>query len=263
MGANRLEKYETVVINRRDLNQADYNPRKISETAAKKLRKFLRDHGLWSPLVVNKQTMTLVSGHQRLSAMDAILRKDDYDLTVSMVDVDEATEIKGNVFLNNPSAQGEWDVFKLESLRDIVPDLDYIGDLGFDESDVSVMLGDDFLSPMTDPFEQAEQNAESNIQAATDASQPNQPQQGEAGADQLTAEGAREIKARMREQAREQTGSDGSYHAESADYTVTIVFPNNREKREFMKKIRKPEKEKHIKHTVLHDIASGALDILL
>jgi ParB-like chromosome segregation protein Spo0J len=235
MAANRLEAFETVVINRAEINKADYNPRKISADAEKKLRRFLRENGLWSPLVVNRQTMTLVSGHQRLNAMDMVLRKEDYDLTVAMVDVDEETEIKGNVFLNNPSAQGEWDIMALGSLRDIVPDLDYVKDLGFDFSEVSVMFGDGFL-PKKEEGEESEG---------------------------ITVEEARELKKQQRDKAREQNSDDGSYHAESADYTVTIVFPNNREKREFMKKIRKPETEKHIKHTVLHDIASGAIDILL
>jgi hypothetical protein len=235
MAANRLEAFEVEVVNRADIREADYNPRKISEGAAKKLRKFLRTNGLWSPLVVNRRSMTLVSGHQRLAAMDTVIRKQDYELTVAMVDVDEKTEVAGNVFMNNPSAQGEWDVFALSSLKDIVPEIDYVADLGFDESDVSVLLGDDFLSPVFD----------------------DDPQE------TVSVEHAREIKKKQRDNARDQTNEDGSYHAESADYTVTVVFPNNREKREFMRKVHKPETEKHIKHTVLIDIASGAIDILV
>ena len=106
MGANSLEAFTVEVVNRRDIHGADYNPRKIDDRAKKKLHRFLKDNGLWSPLVLNRRTMTLVSGHQRLSCMDAILRRDDYELTMSIVDVDEKTEVTGNIFMNNQEAMG-------------------------------------------------------------------------------------------------------------------------------------------------------------
>jgi hypothetical protein len=141
MGANKLEKFTVEVINRKDIHGADYNPRKISEPAKKRLRKFLKDNGLWSPLTLNKRTMTLVSGHQRLAIMDSLLRKDDYDLTMSVVDVDEKTEVSGNVFMNNPSAQGEWDTLLLQDIKGLFPDIDYEQDMGFDESDINILFG--------------------------------------------------------------------------------------------------------------------------
>jgi hypothetical protein len=57
MGANELEKFTIEVINRKDIHGADYNPRIITEAAKKKLRKFLKENGLWSPLVLNKRTI--------------------------------------------------------------------------------------------------------------------------------------------------------------------------------------------------------------
>lgn len=239
MGANRLEKFETQIVNRQNIQEADYNPRRIDEKAAKKLRKFLRENGLWSPLVVNKQSMTLVSGHQRLAAMDALLRKPDYDLTVSMIDVDEATEIKGNVFMNNPSAQGEWDIWKLEGLKDIIPELDYESDLGFDPSEISVMFGDSFLS------------AEPEAKEAEEESEPESPQE------------YRDIKKRARDQEREdnQSGVGDKAKIENADFSVTFIFPNNHEKHKFMRAIRKPEHETYLKSSILVDLNRKVYDL--
>jgi hypothetical protein len=240
MGANRLEKFDTQIVNRQTIQEADYNPRKIDEKSAKKLRGFLRENGLWSPLVVNRQTMTLVSGHQRLAAMDALLRKPDYDLTVALIDVDEATEIKGNVFMNNPSAQGEWDIWKLEGLKDILPDLDYESDLGFDTSEISVMFGDSFLQ--SDAGQEEKQDVEQGIES---------PQE------------YRDIKKRTRDQEREDNESGVGERAkiESTDFSVTFIFPNNHEKHKFMRSIRKPEQETHLKSSVLVDLNRKVYDI--
>jgi hypothetical protein len=226
MGANKVEKFETLVISRKDLHKADYNPRKISEAAAKKLSKFLRKNGLWAPLIVNKRTMTLVSGHQRLTAMDALLG-DTYELTVAMVDVDEATEAKGNVFMNNPSAQGEWDVTALQDIANIFPELDFEKDLGFDTSDLDVMFGKEFQGKNETLIKDAEAF----------------------GTDYF-----REEKKKQRQTAKEQNEENGSYHLNENDYSVTFVFPNNREKLAFMEKIKKNQKETHLKSTVLWDI---------
>ena len=229
MAANKIEQFETLVIARKDLHKADYNPRKITESAAKKLRKFLKENGLWAPLIVNKRTMTLVSGHQRLTAMDAILGE-SYQLTVAMVDVDEKTEAKGNVFMNNQSAMGEWDITALQDIASIFPDIDFEKDLGFDTSDLDVMSGDDFQG-----------KDEKTQKVAKDA-------------EQFGTDYFREEKRKQRQTAREQNEENGSYHLSDNDYSVTFVFPNNREKLDFMKKIKKDPRETHLKATVLWDI---------
>lgn len=84
MGANKYENFEIKVINRSDIHEADYNPRKISDNSLKKLKRWFATEGKGqlAPLVVNKNTMTLVSGHQRLKCLDQLNRKNDYDLTV-------------------------------------------------------------------------------------------------------------------------------------------------------------------------------------
>lgn len=226
MGANKLEAFEIETIHRRDINKADYNPRKITEAAEKKLRKFLRENGLWQPLIMNRRTGVLVSGHQRLTAMDSVMRTDDYSLTMAIVDVDEETEVKGNVFMNNQSAMGEFDFFALQGLHEIFPEISFEADLGFDASDVDFILG-------PQPKEEPKKNKE------------------EQGADYFRAE-----KARIRENAQEEN-EEGSYQAHENDYQLTIVFPNNSDKREFLRRIGKKPEEKYIKSTVLYDLEHG------
>ena len=235
MPANKLESFTIEIINRRDIHGADYNPRKITESAKKKLRKFLKENGLWSPLVLNKRTMTLVSGHQRLSIMDSLLRKDDYNLTMSVVDVDEKTEVSGNVFMNNQSAMGEWDIFALQDIKGIFPEIDFQADMGFDESDINILFG--------------KQEAEQKLIEQ------------QAIADDFTADSFREAKKQSRQKAKKDNESGDSYNLAESDYVIQIVFPNNHEKHEFMRKIRKPEKETYLKSTVLLDIYNHVYDI--
>ncbi|MCL2600766.1 MAG: hypothetical protein FWD88_06260 [Treponema sp.] len=235
MGANKLEAFDIEVTNRKNICGADYNPRKITESAKKKLRQFLKENGLWQPLVMNRRTGTLVSGHQRLAIMDSLLRRDDYELTMSVVDVDEKTEASGNVFMNNQSAMGEWDVFALQDIKAIFPDIDFEHDMGFDESDINILFG----------------RQEEDAKLAEE----------QAAAQEYTADHFREAKKETRENARRDNRQGDSYNLAESDYVVQIVFPNNHEKREFMRKIRKPENEKFLKSTVLLDIYNRVHDI--
>ena len=113
---SKYQKFEVEVISRGEIHGADYNPRVISEDARKRLKRMLAKHGLVQPLVWNRRTGNLVSGHQRLSQLDQLERSQDYDLQVSVVDVDEREEKILNVQLNNPSMQGDWDMDKLNGL---------------------------------------------------------------------------------------------------------------------------------------------------
>jgi 23S rRNA G2445 N2-methylase RlmL len=132
MPANKLENFTIEIVNRRDIHGADYNPRKTTESARKKLRAGLKKYGLVQPIVVNKQTMNIVGGHQRINEMDTIIRKPDYQLSVAMINVSEKDEVGLNVFLNNQSAMGEWDITALQVIKELYPDIDYEADMGFD-----------------------------------------------------------------------------------------------------------------------------------
>jgi ParB-like chromosome segregation protein Spo0J len=114
MPANKHENYEIRVIPRVQIKNAEYNPRKITDIARRKLKKNINTVGLIAPIIWNKRTGNIVSGHQRISIMDALQKTDDYNITVSQVDLDEATEKAQNIFMNNAQAQGEFDLGKLD-----------------------------------------------------------------------------------------------------------------------------------------------------
>lgn len=156
MGGNisKYQKFEIEVISRNEIHGAGYNPRVISEDARKRLKKMLAKHGLVQPLVWNRRTGNLVSGHQRLAQLDQLERGRDYDLQVSVVDVDEREEKILNVQLNNPSIQGDWDMDKLAGLsaeNGIDPE-----EFGFSSGDIAVMFDNDMGGAFADTEEVAE-----------------------------------------------------------------------------------------------------------
>lgn len=230
MAANKLEKYEIKTINRSEIHEADYNPRKITDSVRKKLKKGMKTLGLLAPIIVNKTTMNIVGGHQRISIMDEENKYPgkDYELTVAMVELSEQDEVKANVLLNNQGVMGEWDISALGSLKDIFPDLNFETDFGFDTSDIDIMFGKGF--------------------------QPQEKKEIEQKTAEFSKDDFREMKREQRAKAKEQNEENGAYHLNDNDYSVTFVFPNNREKQKFMERIHKPQKETHLKATILYDI---------
>ena len=89
---SKYQKFETKTISRSEIANAEYNPRRISDSAKKKLKDNIKRVGLLDTIVVNKNTMNIVSGHQRVSILDSLERNKDYSLTVSMVDLSEKEE---------------------------------------------------------------------------------------------------------------------------------------------------------------------------
>jgi hypothetical protein len=141
----RYERFEIERMSRRDLHKAPYNPRMIDPAARAKLVEKLKTVGLAQPLVWNKRTGNLVSGHQRIDILDQLEGHDRYTLSVSVVDWDPATEKVMNVFLNNPSAQGTWDTERLRQilLDDALPP----AVLGFDPIDIEMLFDTPDLAP--------------------------------------------------------------------------------------------------------------------
>lgn len=138
--ATRHQTFEARVVSRREVRGAPYNPRVLSDEARKRLRKKIKATGLVEPLVWNETTGNLVSGHQRLSILDELEQRDDYELTVAAVRLPEREEKALNVFLNNAGAMGEWDE---EKLAQIVKDFaDAPESLGFDVADIEVIFDD-------------------------------------------------------------------------------------------------------------------------
>jgi hypothetical protein len=69
------------------------------------------------------------------------MKTDGYEINCAVIGVDEKEEVSINVFLNNPAAQGEWDTFALRDIAGMFPDIDFEKDLGFDQSEIELILG--------------------------------------------------------------------------------------------------------------------------
>ena len=94
-----------------DMNRAAYNPRvdlRPEDEEYQAIERSLKRHGLVQPIVWNRRTNTVVSGHQRLTVLEA---QGETEVTVSVVDLDNIQEKELNVALNKIT--GEWDDDKL------------------------------------------------------------------------------------------------------------------------------------------------------
>jgi hypothetical protein len=112
----RAARFTYAEVPREQIKNAVYNPRFMDAYAKKRLRTHLESVGLVEPLIWNKRTGNLVGGHQRLSQLDAIEESVAYRVPVAVVDLDPKAERELNVWLNNPSVQGQYDMARLELL---------------------------------------------------------------------------------------------------------------------------------------------------
>jgi hypothetical protein len=139
-----FEKYEIEEIHREALKNAPYNPRTISAKAKKALKANLEKVGLLAPIIWNRRTGNIVSGHQRIAALDALEKSYDYLVKVAVVDLDEKTEKEQNIFMNNPEVMG---TFELEGLEAMIKDHNLeIEGMGFDSGDIMNFFGEQALS---------------------------------------------------------------------------------------------------------------------
>jgi D-mannonate dehydratase len=132
---NNFQSSEVVIISRDQIKNAPYNPRKISDFAAKQLKKNIKKNGLMGGIVVNKTTMHIVSGHQRVSALDDLNKGIEYDIRVEMVELDEKTEKEQNLFMNSTTVQGTFDLHKVRAILETVD----VEACGFDAADFQII----------------------------------------------------------------------------------------------------------------------------
>lgn len=233
---------EVTTIPRNKIKKADYNPRIIDDDNLKRLTKDIREHGLVTPLVWNKRTGILVSGHQRLAAMDKIHRKDDYPVPVAVIDVDEKEEKQINVQMNNPSLQGSWDLDALSNLRD---DGISFEDMGFNKADIDFMYDGDvsFDESLADDDDGNEESATSKRDTPFDEDVEDEKdklaemasfdgKEGQAGLDAFNTK-----KADFRHKDNDNT---------IINFYTKVVFPSNEVKKEFYKKANIPANEEFI-----------------
>ena len=142
----------------KDLNPAEYNPRKISDKQLELLNKSMKEYGDLSGIVFNVATGNIIGGHQRTKLLnpEAIIQKEDcqdetgttaigYVITSEgkfsyrEVNWTEQKEKAANIAANKGG--GEWDFTKL---KDLMEDLD-TGELdleltGFDNQEIEKLM---------------------------------------------------------------------------------------------------------------------------
>lgn len=232
-----LSKYftsETVEINRSDISLANYNPRRISAEARKKLKANIKQNGIIGGLVWNATTGNLVSGHQRLSVLDELNKypDTDYRVKVERIEVDLKKEKELNIFFNNSAVQGEFDY---DLLAQIIPDIDY-KDAGLTEEDLQ-LIGIDFTLQT-----ETEQDIASEINSLI------APVQAQKEAEKIAHN--KEVKA--------QVLNDAQSKAEDMESYVMISFDSYRTKAAFMQRFGFDEREKFVKGELFENMIERA-----
>jgi hypothetical protein len=129
-----------------DLKPAPYNPRRIEPAAMTGLQSSVERFGDISGIVWNSRSGHVVSGHQRIQALEArgavfqdsppAFLLGDRVFPVRVVDWDEPTEKAANLTANNPNIAGEW----TDGLQDLLDDL--AGFEGFDDLRLDALVED-------------------------------------------------------------------------------------------------------------------------
>ena len=106
---------ETQTMRLAEIVPAAYNPRVTlteKDFEYQALRASIDEFGLVVPLIVNRQTGTLVSGHQRLNVM---LAKGVEETEVVIVDMEPEKEMALCIAMNKIT--GDWDYGKLADIK--------------------------------------------------------------------------------------------------------------------------------------------------
>jgi DNA modification methylase len=132
-GMTKRQGPEVRVMKLEALTPAPFNPRTITEEAARGLRASIRRFGLVQPIVWNRRTKRVVGGHQRIDAMKALGKT---EAQVVVVDLPEPEEKALNVTLNNPAIAGEF----TDGLQAILAELSANSEIEFEELQLDALL---------------------------------------------------------------------------------------------------------------------------
>lgn len=122
------------------LKAANYNPRKDlkpGDTEYEKLKKSIKEFGYVEPVIWNKQTETVVGGHQRLKIL---IELGHTEIDCVVVDLDKDKEKALNIALNKIS--GSWDDILLSNLLQDLERSGYdVTMTGFDLAEIKELFG--------------------------------------------------------------------------------------------------------------------------
>lgn len=135
---------ETAILKLEDIQPAEYNPRiklKQGDEEYETLKNSLERFGIATPLIVNRTTGNLVSGHQRLNALK---ETGIGETEVVLIDIDSDKEKLLNIALNK--IDGEWDYEKLEKLFSELSEED-IKFTGYTTEELEGLFGSETTEP--------------------------------------------------------------------------------------------------------------------
>lgn len=129
---------EIVTKKIREMERAAYNPRvtlRPGDIEYENLQRSITDYGLIIPVIWNRKTNRVVSGHQRLTVLENLGEK---LVDVSVVDLDEMQEKQLVVALNK--IEGKWDD---EKLSELVKELGVYAPLtGLSQAEIALLSSD-------------------------------------------------------------------------------------------------------------------------
>lgn len=239
-----LSKYQQFTyeeLPRTEIELAHYNPRKITEGNRKRLSKALTDHGLVEPLVWNRRTGRLVSGHQRITDLDVKHHGTNYSIGLAVIDVDEKTEVKLNVMLNNPSMQGVFDIDAVSGIgQSFKIDL---GDFGFSREDLLIDFGIELKAPAPElpRTSSAPTPSFSGEGSPGGIIGPGDELPGEPSAPPVTPEQAlMNAKFASRREAGYEASAGGQFMTNEDDSRIQVVFDDAKKKTAFLEALGLP-----------------------
>ena len=149
---------ETIIMKLSDIRPAKYNPRielKQGDEEYEALKNSLDEFGEVKPLVINRTTGNLVSGHQRLNALKDMGVE---EAEVIIIEIDEDKEKLANIALNK--LDGDWDYEKLEILFSEFSKED-IKFTGYSSDEIEGLFGSDTTEPKFDDDDSTDEETES------------------------------------------------------------------------------------------------------
>lgn len=121
------------------LKDAPYNPRTMTDAARAALRRGLETFGLVDPFIVRREDRLIVGGHQRKREALALGFTEGPVVYLDQLSDEEAATL--NVLLNNPEAQGEWDMPKLSEVLSTIDENGFDATLtGFSEERIAEIV---------------------------------------------------------------------------------------------------------------------------
>lgn len=204
---------ETIVIKRSQINFASYNPKNHSKRQVEEQKSNIKRVAFLGGIIWNKKTKNLIDGHKRIQSLDLIhnyteetKEKNDYEVKVESIELDEKTEKEQNIFSTKSATE-----FDDEKLKSLVTEIDY-KNAGLDEYDLHY-LGID-IPEIESPY----------IEEIQEIQEINQEQKNIEN--QLKKEQIKNIKSEIKQNAIEKTKDIISY--------VTLSFKNHQNKANFL-----------------------------